>query len=110
MLAFRRVLAGCWVLSVLTGLGSTAKGQEVVPGGWVSEVGFQTFSAPNVTGGFGVFSYGNQFFAPILFGGGGVSVGTMPPSFVTSGTGGVANGLIPLTNAVKRHTRKRTIR
>ena len=110
MLAFQKVLPGYWLLGVMIGLASDAKGQDVVPGGWMSDVGFQSFSAPIASGGFAAFSYGNPVLAPMMFGGGGAPGGMTPSGFHQSGPAGVTIGLIPLTNAVKRHTRRRTTR
>jgi hypothetical protein len=96
-------------LIAMMGVVSTANAQEAVPGGWSSRVGFQAFSSPGYGGGVGFFGFGTS---PM-----GMSLTSLPgeatafpnmPAFQAQPQ--VANGLLPLTNTIRRQSRKRSRR
>jgi hypothetical protein len=96
-------------LVVLMGVVSTANAQDAVPGGWSSQVGFQAFSSPGYGGGVGLFGFGasemGMGVTPLP---GDVTAFQNMPAFQVQPQ--VANGLLPLTNTIRRQSRKRSRR
>ena len=58
MVVSRCVSQGVALLVLAGGL-SVVRAQDAVPGGWAPQVGFQTFSGPGYSGGFGVVVVGS---------------------------------------------------
>jgi hypothetical protein len=105
-MSFARTL---FALLVALGLSTKdATAQDVVPGGWSAKIGFQSFGSPTgFVPGFPYFSFGatsaGSLGSPVV-----QSAGSFPtpPGFNLQPQ--TVNSLVPLANAVRRTTRKRT--
>ena len=93
--------------------GGLAKGQSVVPGGWDVQMGWQSFSLVGYGGALGVFAESAPYFSSTMTAG---SRGLSPFSRSFSPDGGlgheaqVVNTLIPLSQTIRRQTRRRGAR
>ena len=115
-----RMAAAAAVLIVLGGFAPVARAQDSVPGGWASEVSFQSFRAPGESVGFGfggVSGYGVSSTTPIMTPAsgvmGGVGVGWYGAAPRVSGMHagpGTVNALGPLGDTIRKSSRKRTRR
>ncbi len=92
------------------GSGSLAGGQSVVPGGWDAQMGWQAFTLVGYSGASGVFAEGSPLFSLSMTAG--MSV-VLPygRSFYPAGGPGhefqAVNSLIPLSQTIRRQTRRR---
>jgi hypothetical protein len=99
---------------VLLGIGASARGQGVVPGGWDSEVGSQPFAAVGAGAGFSsAFGMAGFSTVPAVGSLGGMTVprGVAPPTFYWAPAAPqTANALLPFAEAVRRSGRRRLSR
>src|SRR5262245_15438590 len=109
MLGSRWVQAG--LATVVVAVGSTGvRAQDVVPGGWSAQVGFQSFGGPELSGGAGDMAAGMRANVGFLnVNGFGVLPPLPPGPFGRQGQvqPQVVNGLVPLADAVRKHSRRR---
>jgi hypothetical protein len=96
---------------LVLGLHATTRGQELVPGGWASQVGFQSFTGPGYPGAMGSFSQGmlgmGGYPSSGVFDGG---LPTPPSVLLAPGHPQVVNGLAPFADVVRRSTRRKHVR
>jgi hypothetical protein len=104
MSGFRSALFGGLLLG---GLASTSTAQDVVPGGWAPQVGFQTFGGPGHAGGFVFVGSGGPTVAPLapFVGFDDPQAGPMAPWYRPRPQS--VNALVPLADAVRRSGRRR---
>jgi hypothetical protein len=103
----RRALLG---FVLLGGFAATARAEEMVPGGWSSQIGFQTFGGS----GFGGF-YGTPGLIPypsvMSFGGVPMSRNVNGPTPLWfQGQPQTTNALVPLADTIRRSSRRRPSR
>lgn len=86
---------------------SRTHAQDVVPGGWSSHVGFHSFPAPRSTGNAGGADFGSPGVAASLGFPGVPPDGSFAPNLSTQARSQVFQGLVPLSDAVRRGTTRK---
>lgn len=94
-------LAGC------ASFASTARAQDLVPGGWSSQVGIQSFRAVGDSGGAGVGEPGRSGVAAASAFTGVPPDWSFAPDLSLRANPQVVHALVPLSDAVRRGVRKR---
>ena len=89
-------------------LGVAARAQSVVPGGWSSEVGYQTVDSPVATfGGYGFGGPTQGNFGSSVYGAGPGAVAFNPSANAYRTRPGMTNAMGPLMDSVRQVTRRR---
>lgn len=101
-------------LAVVVGLSGTARAQNVLPGGWSTQFGYQTVGSSSQAG-YGAYGAGSSYYGWNNVGSGGVVVGPVyghrsPQYSYAPRPARTVNTLGPLGNAVGRTTRPRRSR
>jgi hypothetical protein len=114
------------VIALVAGMGLSANAQGIVPGGWATQFGYQTFGSPGVSGGF-AFGYSLPSYAANAYVGNGfgmnpanLAYGGYNPSALSlnrgnpypinygfnTASGQAVNSVDPLINSIRQTTRR----
>jgi len=116
MFGWKTRLMALALVAWFAGASSTpAEAQGVVPGGWSSAVGFQSFVGPGVAGTGGYLGYGYGVTVPGYAPYGGGLVGPYGPAVRPSynyytPSSQTVNAVDPLIGAIRRNTGRKTSR
>jgi len=97
----------CFALTGWVSSASPARAQDVVPGGWSTQVGFQSFPTHGSTGNAGGADFGRSGVAAVFAFGGVAPDASFAPTLPDQAKPQVLQIWIPLPDAVRRGTRKR---